>query len=216
MEKLDGLVAEHLADASAAAGAARGDPRRPSSTAARSASSAAASTSRELNKRAAETDLRLKRLYDAIESGVADLDDPALKERVASLKTIRDQARADADACRSDAGVVSPAIHHARKWSRGSPGRHASGSGSMAAATAAITSVRSPSGSRSRTARSAIIGSKSNLLQTLTAAAGVRSATPGVRSSVRSGGWGGIRTHGGLSPTPVFKTGALNRSATHP
>lgn len=32
----------------------------------------------ELNKRAAETDLRLKRLYDAIETGVADLDDPAL------------------------------------------------------------------------------------------------------------------------------------------
>ncbi len=33
----------------------------------------------ELNKRAAEADLRLKRLYDAIEAGVADLDDPALK-----------------------------------------------------------------------------------------------------------------------------------------
>ena len=30
------------------------------------------------------------------------------------------------------------------------------------------------------------------------------------------GGWGGIRTHGGLAPAPVFKTGALNRSATHP
>ena len=30
------------------------------------------------------------------------------------------------------------------------------------------------------------------------------------------GGWGGIRTHGGLAPTPVFKTGALNHSATHP
>ena len=30
------------------------------------------------------------------------------------------------------------------------------------------------------------------------------------------GGWGGIRTHGGLAPSPVFKTGALNRSATHP
>ena len=29
-------------------------------------------------------------------------------------------------------------------------------------------------------------------------------------------GWGGIRTHGGVSPTPVFKTGALNHSATHP
>ena len=31
-----------------------------------------------------------------------------------------------------------------------------------------------------------------------------------------AGGWGEIRTHGGLAPTPVFKTGALNRSATHP
>ena len=30
------------------------------------------------------------------------------------------------------------------------------------------------------------------------------------------GGWGGIRTHGTLAGTPVFKTGALNRSATHP
>ena len=31
-----------------------------------------------------------------------------------------------------------------------------------------------------------------------------------------SGGKGGIRTHGGVSPTPVFKTGALNHSATFP
>ena len=30
------------------------------------------------------------------------------------------------------------------------------------------------------------------------------------------GGGGGIRTHGTLSRTPVFKTGALNRSATPP
>jgi hypothetical protein len=29
-------------------------------------------------------------------------------------------------------------------------------------------------------------------------------------------GWGGIRTHGTLTSTPVFKTGAFNRSATHP
>jgi site-specific DNA recombinase len=50
----------------------------------------------ELNKRAAEADARLRRLYDAIESGVTDLDDPALKERVAELKATRDQARADA------------------------------------------------------------------------------------------------------------------------
>jgi hypothetical protein len=32
----------------------------------------------------------------------------------------------------------------------------------------------------------------------------------------KSGGGGGIRTHGALSRTPVFKTGALNRSATPP
>ena len=30
------------------------------------------------------------------------------------------------------------------------------------------------------------------------------------------GGSGEIRTHGGLAPSPVFKTGALNRSATLP
>src|SRR3546814_10871058 len=35
-------------------------------------------------------------------------------------------------------------------------------------------------------------------------------------SDLDIGGWGGIRTHGELAPTPVFKTGALNRSATHP
>ena len=30
------------------------------------------------------------------------------------------------------------------------------------------------------------------------------------------GGWGGIRTPGGLAPTTVFKTAAFDRSATHP
>jgi hypothetical protein len=41
-----------------------------------------------------EADLRLKRLYDAIESGMADLDGPALKDRIAGRKSIRDQAGA--------------------------------------------------------------------------------------------------------------------------
>ncbi|RZM99335.1 hypothetical protein CWO91_36095 [Bradyrhizobium genosp. SA-3] len=40
---------------------------------------------------------KLKRLYDAIENGVADVSDPLLKERVTELKSIRDQARADAE-----------------------------------------------------------------------------------------------------------------------
>jgi hypothetical protein len=50
----------------------------------------------ELNGRAVEADLRLKRLYDAVETGVADLGDPGLKERIAGLKAIRDQAQTDA------------------------------------------------------------------------------------------------------------------------
>ena len=33
---------------------------------------------------------------------------------------------------------------------------------------------------------------------------------------MNNGGWGGIRTHEGLSPLLVFKTSAFNRSATHP
>ncbi len=51
----------------------------------------------ELNRRAAESEARLKRLYDAIEAGVADLDDPALKDRIDGLKAIRDQAKTDAE-----------------------------------------------------------------------------------------------------------------------
>ena len=31
-----------------------------------------------------------------------------------------------------------------------------------------------------------------------------------------NGGEGGIRTHGRVAPSPVFKTGAFNRSATSP
>ena len=55
----------------------------------------------ELTKRAAEAEQRLKRLYDAIESGVADLDDPSLKERIEELKATRDQARVDAERARA-------------------------------------------------------------------------------------------------------------------
>lgn len=44
----------------------------------------------ELNKRAIETDLRLRRLCDAIESGVANLDNPELNDRISELKATRD------------------------------------------------------------------------------------------------------------------------------
>jgi hypothetical protein len=96
MEKLDNLVAEHIANRLL-------QPERLEEVLASVLDRRQERAERrsehiaELNKRAAETELRLKRLYDAIEARVADLDDPALKERVASLKAIRDQAQADAD-----------------------------------------------------------------------------------------------------------------------
>ena len=96
MEKLDNLVAEHIEDRLL-------QPERLEEVLASVLDRRQERAERrrehiaELNKRAAETDLRLKRLYDAIEAGVADLDDPALKERIASLKAIRDQAQADAE-----------------------------------------------------------------------------------------------------------------------
>ncbi len=40
--------------------------------------------------------------------------------------------------------------------------------------------------------------------------------TSGHSRHAKGGGRGGIRTHGRLAPTPVFKTGALNHSATLP
>jgi hypothetical protein len=64
---------------------------------------------------------RLKRLYDAIENGVTDLSDLMLKDRIAELKVIRDQARADAEraegATRTTRANVEkrPAAHRGRR-----------------------------------------------------------------------------------------------------
>lgn len=96
MEKLDDLVAKHLEDE-----LLRPDrletilsavlDRRQEQTTRKRAHVA------ELNKRATETDLRLKRLYNAIENGITDVDDPGLKDRIATLKATRDQAKVDAE-----------------------------------------------------------------------------------------------------------------------
>ena len=137
----------------------------------------------ELNQRATEADLRLKRLYGAIESGVADLDDPALKDRIAGLKSIRDQTQAEAErtaAALESNGQQAVMPTMVRKF----------------AATARERN-RIPSGGYRRDHLRAlaqrvevaddevrIIGSKSNLLRTLAAASSARPATSAVRSSV--------------------------------
>jgi site-specific DNA recombinase len=96
MEKLDALVAGHLEKRLL-------DPKRLEAVLASVLDRRQERSERkqhhiaELNKRATETDLRLNRLYDAIEGGVANLDDPELKTRIATLKATRDQARVDAE-----------------------------------------------------------------------------------------------------------------------
>ena len=128
----------------------------------------------ELNKRSAESELRLKRLYDAIESGIADLDDPALKDRIDGLKAIRDQAKTDADRAQAmlqNSGQKAVTPQMLRKF-----------------ATTARERIRLESGGYRRDHLRAlaqrvevaegevrIMGSKSRLLQTLVAGSGVNS-----------------------------------------
>jgi site-specific DNA recombinase len=74
----------------------------------------------ELRKRASEADAKLKRLYDAIENGVADLSDPMLKDRIAELTAIRDQAHADAERVedaieRLGPGITAPGAQNIRQ-----------------------------------------------------------------------------------------------------
>ena len=138
----------------------------------------------ELNKRAAEADLRLKRLYDAIETGVADLDDPALKERIAGLKAIRDQAQADAERAQAMLESVGATSHHAGHGPASSPATarermRIDGGGYRRDHLRALAQRVEVADGEVR-----IMGSKSDLLRTLAAASGVKSATPGVRSSV--------------------------------
>ncbi len=100
MEKLDDLVARHLEDRLL-------QPERLEAILAAILDRREERAGRrrehiaELNKRTAESELRLKRLYDAIEAGVADLDDPALKDRIDGLKAVRDQAKTDAERARA-------------------------------------------------------------------------------------------------------------------
>jgi hypothetical protein len=182
MEKLDNLVAGHIEDRLL-------QPERLEEVLASVLDRRQERTERrrehiaELNKRAAETDLRLKRLYDAIESGVADLNDPALKERIAGLKAIRDQAQADAEraqAMAESAGqqAITPAM--VQKFARTARERiRIEGGGYRRDHLRALAQRVEVADGEVR-----IMGSKGDLLRTLAAASGVKSAMPGVRSSV--------------------------------
>jgi hypothetical protein len=57
-----------------------------------------------------EADAKLKRLYEAIESGAIDTSDPMLKGRVAELTGTPDQARADADRAEAAIDRLGPTV----------------------------------------------------------------------------------------------------------
>lgn len=128
----------------------------------------------ELSKRAAESELRLKRLYDAIEAGVADISDPALKDRIDSLKAIRDQAKADAERAQallesSGAHAVTPQM--LRRFAETARQRiRLEGGGYRRDHLRALAQRIEVADGEVR-----IMGSKSRLLQTLTAKNGVNS-----------------------------------------
>ena len=173
MEKLDDLVADHLENQFL-------QPERLETVLAAALDRREEHAERrrehiaELNKRSTESELRLKRLYDAIEAGVADLDDPALKDRIDGLKVIRDQAKADADRAQAmlqNSGQKAVTPQMLRKF-----------------ATTARQRIRLDGGGYRRDHLRAlaqrvevaegevrIMGSKSRLLQTLVAGSGVNS-----------------------------------------
>ncbi len=133
----------------------------------------------ELRKRAADADAKLVRLYEAIENGVADIGDPALKGRLGELSAIRDQARADSERAAGAVERVGPELTTEKV---------------KAFASAARRRLRNKDGSYRRDHLRAvaqrievvgnsevhIMGTKTELLRTLAAAAGGGTAAGGV------------------------------------
>jgi site-specific DNA recombinase len=135
-----------------------------------------------LRKRASEADAKLKRLYDAIENGVANLADPLLKDRIAELRAIRDQARADTERAENALDRLEPSITlralktFARRAHRGM--RTESGGYRRDHLRALAQRVEVD------TKEIRIMGSKSVLLRTLVAVSSAKSAAFGVPSFV--------------------------------
>lgn len=134
-----------------------------------------------LRKRAAEADAKLKRLYDAIENGVADLSDPMLKDRVAELKATRDQARLDAERAEDAIERAGPITPQALKTFAGTARKRmrTENGGCRRDHLRALAQRVEVDQKELR-----IMGSKSALLRTLVAASSVKTAGSGVPSSV--------------------------------
>jgi site-specific DNA recombinase len=137
----------------------------------------------ELHKRITETDQRLNRLYDAIESGFADLDTPGLKERIVGLNALREQASANAERAQAafeSTGSQAFSLDMVRAFARTARQRiRLKGGGYRRDHLRALAQRVEVADREVR-----IIGSKSELLRTLVAAGGGNSSVVGVQSSV--------------------------------
>jgi hypothetical protein len=181
MEKLDSIVAEHIEQRLL-------QPKRLEQILARVLDRREERATRrtahiaEFRKCASEADAKLKRLYDDIENGIADVSDPMLKDRLTELKSIRDQVRADAERAEGALDRAGPSItpqalkifaSQARRRMRTEQGGYRRDHLRALAQRIEVDAkeVR-------------IMGSKSVLLRTLVAASSAKSAMFGVPSSV--------------------------------
>ena len=152
----------------------------------------------ELRKRATEADAKLKRLYDAIENGVTDLSDLMLKDRIAELKTIRDQARADAERAEVAIERQGPTItpQSIKTFARTARKRMRTESGGYRRDYLRALAQRVEVDAQELR----IMGSKSELLRTLVAASSAKAAGFGVPSSVPK--WRARRDSNSQPPDP--------------
>lgn len=136
----------------------------------------------ELRKRAAEADAKLKRLYDAIENGIADLSDPMLKDRIGELKATRDQARLDAERAEDAIDRAGPSItaQALKTFARKARKRMRTENGGYRRDHLRALAQRVEVDQKERR----IMGSKSVLLRTLLAAESAKTAGFGVPNSV--------------------------------
>ena len=134
----------------------------------------------ELERRATEAEAKLKRLYEAIENGVIDMGDSSLKDRIAELTTIRDQTLGDAERAVGHIERVGPAItvESLRAFAQAARRKLRNDDGSFARDHLRSVAQRVEVVSTSEVR---ILGTRTELLRTLTAASGVEAAVLGVR-----------------------------------
>src|SRR5450432_3823896 len=181
MEKLDSVVAEHiehrlLQPKRLEQILARVLDRREERAERRTAHIA------ELRRRATEANAKLKRLYDAIENGIADVSDPMLKERVTELKAIRDQAPTDAERAEGALDRLGPSITPQALKTFASQARRRMRTESGGYRRDHLRALAQRIEVDAKEVR--IMGSKSVLLRTLVAASSAKTAGFGVPSSV--------------------------------